>query len=135
RLAVRAAERFQVLAERRARLGLHRLVDRVLEVEREPVGLARHRLGEQFGTRSGDEELAAHRSYFNRFTIAWVNCFVLALPPRSPVRTLSLRSTSSTAFCTRFAFSCSPTWSSIIAAERINASGLAMPLPAMSGAE
>ena len=57
-------------------------------------------------------------NYFNRFTIAWVNCFVLALPPRSPVRTLSFSRTSSTASCTRFAFSWCPTWSSIIAADQ-----------------
>src|SRR6266540_4892649 len=47
---------------------------------------------------------------------------------------LSMCSVSSMACRTRRARSSRPTWSSIIAAARISASGLAMPLPAMSGA-
>src|SRR5258706_36391 len=67
--------------------------------------------------------------------IACVNCFVFALPPRSPVRTLSRTSVLSTALRMRSPWSLRPTWSSIIAAERMSAIGFAMPLPAMSGAE
>ena len=44
----------------RARLGLPALLDRVLQVEGDRVGLAREGLGEELGPRGGHEQLAAH---------------------------------------------------------------------------
>ena len=45
------------LRELGARLVLARLVDRILEVERERIGLARHRLGEELRAATGNEKL------------------------------------------------------------------------------
>ena len=70
-----------------------------------------------------------------RLTRACVNCAVLALPPRSPVRTWSMLSVWSIAVRNRVACCVSLQWSSIMAAASISAIGFAMPLPAMSGAE
>src|SRR6266545_4069356 len=58
----------------------------------------------------------------------WTGAKIHAAP--APAQT----SVSSMPWRTRRARSPRPTWSSIIAAARISASGLAMPLPAMSGA-
>src|SRR5262249_61022297 len=60
--------------------------------------------------------------------------FVFAVPPRSGVRGVPALSTSATALRIAAAPLGSPRWSSIKPAERIAARGLAMPLPAMSGA-
>src|SRR5260221_7997874 len=89
----------------RARLALHRPVDRVLEVEGQCVGFAFHRLGEELRPRGGNEKLASHPI---RRTIASVNSFVLALPFKSPVRMLSTRSTWSIAARRRVALSARP---------------------------
>ena len=81
-------------------------------------------------------EVAPAQPRFRRATIAAVNCAVVALPPRSPVRTLSSRSARSIAVRRRRAWSCAP---DVVehhrGREQQSASGLAMPLPAMSGAE
>src|ERR1035438_9396102 len=60
---------------------------------------------------------------------------VVAVPPRSGVRSALSTSVASMAFTMPAAASASPRRSSIIAADQIWAIGLAMPLPAMSGAE
>src|SRR5690606_1772821 len=64
---------------------------------------------------------------------ASVNCSVLASPPRSRVNG-PFASTTSIAASMRLDTSASPMWSSIIAAVRNMAVGLATPCPAMSGA-
>ena len=52
--------RLEERLQRRARLGLPRLLDGVLQVEGDGVGVARERLGEELGPRRGHEQLAAH---------------------------------------------------------------------------
>ena len=69
-----------------------------------------------------------------RLTSEHANSAVLAVPPRSRVRTLSTFNVASIAARSRVARSVLLTWSSIIAAASSSASGLATPLPAMSGA-
>ena len=49
RLAVAGRERAEEFRQLAARLVLHRLVDRVLEVERQRIGLARERFREELG--------------------------------------------------------------------------------------
>ena len=77
----------------------------------------------------GDGEYARHD---RRRTTARENSFVVALPPRSPVSTLSSPG-SDRPLRSRFARSARFTCSSIMAAAKSSASGLAMPLPAISG--
>jgi hypothetical protein len=58
--AAAAGVALQRRAQRLPRLGLARLDDRVLEIERQCVGVAGQRLGEQLGARTGHEQLASH---------------------------------------------------------------------------
>ena len=60
---------------------------------------------------------------------------VVAPPPRSGVRGLGRSKSCRTAFRIRSAARGWFKWSSIIATDRIAAKGLAIPFPAMSGAE
>ena len=71
----------------------------------------------------------------SRARMASPNSTVVAWPPRSRVRTRPSASTASTAPVTARAASFSPSQSSIICTARIVAIGLAIPRPAMSGAE
>ena len=70
----------------------------------------------------------------HRAMTALVNSLVVAVPPRSPVRTPAA-SVPSNAAVSWAAAADWPRWSSIIAAAHICPTGLAMPLPAMSGAD
>src|SRR5215475_12288433 len=65
----------------------------------------------------------------------WPTSLVGAVPPRSGVLILVVASTSAIAFSTALLAADSPRWSSIIAPAQTAPTGLARPVPAMSGAD
>ena len=74
-------------------------------------------------------------SHYILFTTSSTTSVVLLFPPRSGVRHVPSRITSSTARSIRSAPSPYPRWRSMSAAERMAASGFAMFCPAISGAD
>ncbi len=72
---------------------------------------------------------------YRRLAIAWAKPMVLPLPPRSGVSESLASSVATIALRRRSAFCGWPMWSSICAAPSSSAHGLALPCPAMSGAE
>ena len=72
--------------------------------------------------------------YYIYFNISFVNSSVVAVPPKSPVKFSPFKNTCARAFYILAAASCSPKYLSIITADWIIAVGLAMFLPAISGA-
>src|SRR6266508_1378371 len=127
----------------------------VAAADRPPVLVARHAAGHEHESVSADHvgEMAdglRHSRHPDLFAmrwhpplafrqmsaaIVWPTSMVEALPPRSRVSTLPSSTTRSTADTTARAASVWPRCSSIMAPVQIWAMGLAMPLPAMSGAE
>src|SRR5262249_58628053 len=106
--------------------------------------------GERVGGRAEFSGLFAERRLAFYFPCGWLTgCHldhtaattasatstVVPLPPTSGVRGLPAFNTVATAFRTAAALFASPRCSSNMPADKIAASGLAMPLPAMSGAE
>src|SRR4029077_4537664 len=85
--------------------------------------------------RAGDAVDAKIHAQASAAATALPQATVFAAPPRSPVRNFGSASTCSIALTIEAAASASPRWSSIIAPDQIWPIGLAMPWPAISGAE